>query len=58
VVSVAGPPPLDPDEALKIAIVAAVHAGDTARARALLDVLDGTPSVAPVLALRPKRGLT
>jgi hypothetical protein len=52
----AAAPPLDSDEALKIAIVAAVHAGDTVRARALLDVLDATPSVAPVLALMPEGG--
>jgi hypothetical protein len=34
---------LDPDEALKEAIVAAIYAGDIRRARALLDVLDRKP---------------
>jgi len=44
-------PSLDPDEALKVAIVAAVCAGDTKRARALLDVLDARPAATPVVAL-------
>jgi hypothetical protein len=39
----------DPDEALRVAIKAALDAGDHARVRALLDVLD--PPTAPVLAL-------
>ena len=39
----------DPDEALKVAIVAAVWAGDTGRARALLDVLDVKPSAVRVI---------
>jgi hypothetical protein len=42
---------LDPDEALRGAIVAAVYAGDTGRARALLDVLDAKPSLTPVSTL-------
>jgi hypothetical protein len=46
---------LDPDEALRLAIVAAVYAGDTVRARALLDVLDAKPATAPVLTLKPRR---
>ena len=36
--------PLDADEALRVAIVAAVYAADTRRARALLDVLDAKPT--------------
>jgi hypothetical protein len=34
-----------------VAIVAAVYAGDTARARALLDVFDAKPNLPPVSAL-------
>jgi hypothetical protein len=41
----------DPDEALKLAIGAAVAAGDLARARALLDILGSTTKAAPFLAL-------
>ncbi len=37
-------PSVDPDEALREAVKAALDAGDLARVRALLDVLDGTPS--------------
>jgi hypothetical protein len=42
---------VDPDEALKIAIKAAVDAGDVARAMALLEVLKGAPKAAPVVSL-------
>jgi hypothetical protein len=44
--------PIDPEEALKVAIVAAVFAADTERARALLDLLDAKPTV-PVLVQAP-----
>ena len=46
----------DPDEALKVAIVAAVWAGDTGRARALLDVLDVKPSAMRVIPTPTKFG--
>jgi hypothetical protein len=36
----------DADEALRVAIVAAVYAGDTGRARTLLAILDRKPSAA------------
>ncbi len=42
----------DPDEALKMAIKAAVDAGQYERAAKLLEVLKITPSLAPVIALR------
>jgi hypothetical protein len=48
--------PADPDEALRVAIVAAVYAGDTGRARALLDVLDAKPERGAVLALAQRKG--
>jgi hypothetical protein len=43
---------LDPDDALRVAIKAAVDAGDLARAAALLQVLADEPKPAPVLSLR------
>ncbi len=48
-------PPNDPDEALKLAVKAAVDAGDTARAMALLEVLKATPKPAPVVRLEERR---
>jgi hypothetical protein len=45
---------VDPDEALREAIKAAVDAKQYDRARGLLDVLKGTPSVAPVVPIRRK----
>ncbi len=36
---------VDPDDALRVAIKAAVDAGDLARASALLDVLRSSPKV-------------
>ncbi len=52
----AEPSPADPDAALKGAIGAAVAAGDLARARALLDVLEASPRPATVLTLARPRG--
>ena len=46
----------DPDEALKMAIVAAVSAGDIGRARALLNILDVKPSVVRVIPTPTKLG--
>jgi hypothetical protein len=42
---------VDPDEALELAIKAAVDAGDVARAMALLEVLQSAPRPAPVVSL-------
>jgi hypothetical protein len=52
-----GEPTRDPEEALRVAVVAAVQAGDTGRARALLDVLDAKPSPAVVVTLKSKKVL-
>jgi hypothetical protein len=38
-----------------VAIVAAVYAGDTGRARALLDVLEAQPTTAAVIPMTSKR---
>jgi hypothetical protein len=46
----------DTDEAIRAAAKLAIDAGDTKRARALLDLLDAKPKAAPVLALATKRG--
>lgn len=51
---------LDPDEALRVAVKAAVDAGDFDRAKALLAVLEGTRPEAPnaganVIALAARR---
>lgn len=51
----AGAPWPDPDAALRVAIVAAVHTGDTRRARALLDVLDAKSTSASVLSIGRKQ---
>ena len=48
--------PADPDEALRVAIKAAVDAGDTARAMALLEVLRSSPKPALVVDLAARRG--
>lgn len=48
-------PTSDPDDALKNAIVAAVHGGLFDRARALLDVLANTSAPAAVIDLRERR---
>lgn len=46
--------PTDTDEAIRSAAKLAIDAGDTARARALLDLLDAKPKPAPVLTLARK----
>jgi len=48
----------DTDEAIRIAAKVAIEAGDTKRARALLDLLDARPKPATLLTLAersPKR---
>ena len=50
------PQRIDPDEALRVAIKAAVDVGDVARARALLDILEAKPKPAPVVRLEARRG--
>ncbi len=47
--------PVDPDDALRAAIKAALDAGDLARAGALLDVLRSAPKPAPVVVLEERR---
>jgi hypothetical protein len=42
---------VDTDEAIRAAAKLAIDAGDTKRARALLDLLDAKPKAAPVLTL-------
>jgi uncharacterized membrane-anchored protein len=45
----------DTDEAIRAAAKLAIDAGDTTRARSLLDLLDAKPRTAPVLTLATKR---
>jgi hypothetical protein len=45
----------DTDEAIRAAAKRAIDAGDTARARALLDLLDAKPKQATVLTLAPSK---
>lgn len=45
----------DPDNALRAAIVAAIHAADYDRVRALLTVLENAPKTAAVLVALPRR---
>lgn len=53
------PEQIDPDLALRLAIAAAVAAGDFERARKLLDVAEASqPARAVVLPLRPVKRLT
>ena len=53
--------PLEPeprsaaDEALRVAIVAALDAGDFARVKALVAVLEASPKPAPVLTLATRK---
>jgi hypothetical protein len=47
--------PADTDEAIRAAAKLAVDAGDTKRARVLLDLLDAKPKAAPVLTLASRR---
>lgn len=49
------PEPTSPDAALRVAIKAAVDAGDLARASALLEVLRATPKPAPVVDIATRR---
>jgi hypothetical protein len=50
-------PSLDPDEALRMAVKAALDAGDLARVRALVDILEGSPApAAAVVSLTDRRG--
>ena len=50
-------PSVDPDEALREAVKAALDAGNLARVRALLDVLEAVPApAATVLCLAGRRG--
>lgn len=53
--SVSGQPTTDPDEALRVAIKAALDAGDLARASALLEVLKASPKPATVVQLAPRK---
>ncbi len=45
----------DPDDALRVAIVAALDAGDYDRVRALVVVLENSPRPAPVLTLATRK---
>ena len=42
-------PSVDPDEALRTAVKAALDAGDLVRVRALVDILDVSPTTRPTL---------